>query len=116
MKNEDVAIAYVSFEDGGGKKRPIFVLSVAGSKLSFYKISSQYENKPKKIKKYYCPIKYWREAHLNKPSWIDTVKIYTIDVHKTEIRPYTIGRLTYDDAEHLADFLEKERPRDPFES
>ncbi|MBC8744264.1 MazF family toxin-antitoxin system [Lactobacillus sp. Marseille-P7033] len=98
MKTNDISIAYVSWI-GGGKLRPIYVISDSDNKVRFYKITSKYENKSPQIKSYYFKINSWKEAGLTKQSYIDTITVGKIDKSKFNLR--VIGRLTKEDAEAL---------------
>ena len=102
MKTNDISIAYISW-NGGGKKRPIYIISDSDNKVRFYKITSKYENKSFEIRKNYFKIDHWKEAGLNKQSYIDTITVGKIDKRKFNLR--FIGRLSKQDAEKLVMFL-----------
>ncbi|MCI1975081.1 MAG: MazF family toxin-antitoxin system [Limosilactobacillus sp.] len=102
MKTNDISIAFVSWP-GGGKRRPIYIISDENNKVRFYKITSKYDNKSPKIKKYYFKINQWSDAGLNRQSYIDTITVGKID--KSKFKLEVIGKLTKQDAERLVVFL-----------
>lgn len=104
MRTNDISTAYISFP-GGGKRRPIFILSDKNGTVRFYKITSKYANKSNTIKKMYFPIDHWREAGLNKQSYIDTITVGLINKHDFKLK--VIGRLIPEDARKLEMFLER---------
>lgn len=67
------------------------------------KVTSKYDNKSPRIKKYYFKINQWAEAGLNKQSYIDTITVGKIDKDKVNLE--VIGKLTKHDAERLVAFL-----------
>lgn len=106
MKTNDIATAFIAWP-GGGKKRPIYVISEQENIVRFFKITSQYKNKSPKIKKKYFTIKHWSEAGLNKQSYIDTITIGEINRAKFDLE--IIGRLIEEDAEEFVLFLEQNK-------
>lgn len=102
MKANDVAIAYVTYVEGkGGKKRPVYVIQNRNEVVSFFSITSKYQNKSDKIKELYFEIMDWKEAGLTKPSWIDTGRVREIAVDNQEVRMKKVGELTMTDLERL---------------
>lgn len=102
MKTNDISIAFIAW-NGDGKWRPIFIISERNEIISFYKITSQYQNKSAKIRQQYFPIEHWKDAGLNKPSYIDTITVGQLDNHQFHLK--VIGRLTADDAKQFEQFL-----------
>lgn len=102
MKTNDISTAFITWS-GGGKRRPIYIISDENNKVRFYKITSKYDNKSPKIKEHYFKINQWSEAGLNKQSYIDTITVGKIDKSKFDLE--VIGKLTRQDAEGLAAFL-----------
>ena len=101
-----ILIARVDFSDGSGSKvRPAMVIEFNGEVIKTYRITSQYEEKSDKIKAKYFEIIDWFRAGLKKPSWIDTVQFYELDINRTRIK--VIGRLTNRDILRLKEFLSK---------
>lgn len=106
MKVNDVAITYVRFFDQeGGKKRPVLIVWDNGQEVRFYRLTSQFQSKSKKIQNNYFEIKQWREVGLNKPTWIDTTK--TVTTLKTIANFKVIGKLTVADSYRLSSFLRR---------
>jgi len=107
IKPDDILILYVSFIDvNGGKKRPVLVLEVNDESFSFFSLTSQYENKSKRIRGQYYKIKYWKAAGLVKQTYVDVVKIREIYLDN-DIRFHRIGQLAEEDIKGLNEFLEQ---------
>lgn len=104
--NKNIATAYVRFiQIPGGKQRPVFIIRADEAKIFFFDITTKYENKSAEIKKWYFPILDYAETGLNKTSWIDTYKMYSLNKDATKIN--YIGRLSDNDILRLKLFLEK---------
>jgi len=103
MKPFDIFITYMSW-DGGGKDRPVLVFVVDGSSVDIYQITTQYENKSKEIQDMYFKINDWKQAGLDKQSYVDTGILITLsfDTFKGK-KP--IGKLTENDKQRLLEFL-----------
>lgn len=57
MQPMDIYIADVPFdEENGSKVRPALVLRVRDGWVNVFKVTSQYQNKSTKIKRFYYPI------------------------------------------------------------
>ncbi|WP_334333464.1 toxin-antitoxin system, toxin component, MazF family protein [Companilactobacillus sp. HBUAS59544] len=107
IKSDDILILYVSFINSiGGKKRPVLVLGSDKTSLSFFSLTSRYENKSERIKKQYYKIKNWKTAGLVKQTYIDVGKVREIHLD-TDVGFYRIGQLDLEDINGLNDFLEK---------
>lgn len=84
----DIIIAYVPYEEGqGGKFRPVLVFVLTGKKNEF--IGLKITSKPRKKNR--VKIKYWKEAGLNMPSYIqcDNYTLFQLVDYKIKI----IGRI-----------------------
>ena len=93
---------------GGGdtKRRPALLMKWNESKAFIFRITSQYEKKYIHIKEMYYSIIDWKEAGLNMKSYIDTVRLYDLDINiVTKKDP--IGMLSKRDRIGLMDFLNK---------
>lgn len=106
MQTNDISIAFISWP-GGGKRRPIYIISDENQIVRFYKITSQYRSKSVNIKRYYFKINQWSEAGLSKQSYIDTITVGRIDKGNINLR--VIGKLTEQDAERLVAFLSNQQ-------
>lgn len=108
----DIHNCYVEFIEGNdGKTRPILVIdwgNVDPDLVYFYKITSQYNDKPDHIKAGYYPIKKWREANLDTPSYIDIFKleVVAVSVLVAEAGSYR-GRLHDDDIRDFTQFFQE---------
>ncbi|MFS1663449.1 hypothetical protein [Streptococcus sp. zg-JUN1979] len=99
-----VGYALVTYHDNSGSKtRPVVVVKLNGEKITFYKITSQFENKSEYIKSKYYEIKDWLRAGLTKPSWVDTIQSITVNENEIEIR--VVGRFSNRDILGLREFL-----------
>lgn len=103
MRTSDTAVAFASWP-GGGKRRPIFIISDRNGVVRFYKITSKYQNKSPWIRKQYFPIEYWQAAGLNRQSYIDTITVGRLS--KRQFQLSVIGRLIAEDAKQFERFLE----------
>lgn len=108
MKRNEIVTVYVAFKDGG-KRRPILVVSDKKDRVEFFGITSQYENKSEKIKSVYFPITEWKEAGLQKQSWIDVGTLKAIPKSKENITFKKVGMLSVNDMKRLNRFIEKNR-------
>ena len=105
MRTNDISTAYISFP-GGGKRRPVFIISDKNGIVRFYKITTKYAKKSAAIKEMYFPINHWHEAGLRKQSYIDTITVGRINKNDFDLR--VIGRLTPEDARMFEYFLERQ--------
>jgi hypothetical protein len=106
MKNNDVAIAYVAYDDGsGGKKRPVLILKEVASDVMVMRFTTKYDNKSQRIKERYYKVQDLGEAGLNRPSWIDAVTPVILDKELVEFT--LLGRLSSNDQHELASFIKK---------
>lgn len=103
MNAYDLYIAYVDWGHSG-KSRPVVVLARDTQLVSAFSITTQYENKSDHIKAQYMPIKKWKEAGLNKPSYIDVGRI--IKLPTSVFMGIAIGRLTDVDIVGLLEAME----------
>lgn len=103
---KNIATAYVRFVNvSGGKRRPIFVIRENESKIFFFDITTKFDKKSTKIQKWYFEILYYTGTGLRKHSWIDTIKMYSLDKNTTEIK--YIGKLSDNDTLRLKLFISK---------
>ena len=101
MNPFDICIAYISW-DGGGKRRPVLLLEKADGYAEIFRITSQYEGKSETMQAQYFRIDDWRQAGLNKQSYVDTTA--SIEVPITLIVA-AIGKLTENDKQRLLKYL-----------
>ena len=108
MKPNEIVTVYVAFtEKGGGKRRPILVVSDKRDRVEFFGITSQYENKSEKIKRVYFPITKWEKSGLKKQSWIDVGSLKAIQKTNENISFRKIGMLSVSDTKKLNRFIER---------
>ena len=101
MTFPEIYVAYISWETGG-KRRPALVLSDDGDIISVYPITSQYDVKSKVIQTQYFAINDWKQAGLDKQSYVDTIDIVELS-RSAVISP--VGKLTEMDELRLIEFL-----------
>ena len=103
MKTNDLISMYVSFvETKGGKARPVLIRKLSAQTIEAFKITSKYQNKSTYIKQQYYPIKDWRSAGLNRPSWVDLGNLYSFP--KAGLKFKEIGHLSKLDQVGIANF------------
>ncbi|PTO34762.1 type II toxin-antitoxin system PemK/MazF family toxin [Enterococcus mundtii] len=108
MKPNEIVTVYVAFTDkGGGKRRPILVVSDKRDRVEFFGITSQYEKKSEKIKKVYFPITEWEKTGLKKQSWIDVGSLKAIQKSNENISFKKVGMLSVSDTKKLNQFIER---------
>jgi len=99
----EIYISYISW-DIGGKRRPVLVLSDDGGVISVYPITSQYKEKSKAIQAQYFVINDWKQAGLDRQSYIDTIDI--VELSHSAIAS-SIGKLSEADELRFIEFLAK---------
>ncbi|BDR56843.1 hypothetical protein [Xylocopilactobacillus apis] len=96
MKTNDIISLYVGFIEGaGGKNRPVLVRKFTDSYIEVFKITSKYTNKSEFIKRQYYKIINWKQAGLNRESWVDIGTI--LQIPNSTISFKKIGRLSIKD-------------------
>ncbi|MBV0929388.1 toxin MazF [Lentilactobacillus sp. IMAU92037] len=105
MKNNTIAIAFITYSDqvGKGKTQPVLIYQQDEVHYQLFRITTKYVTKSEHIKKFYYKIREWQQAGLDHPSWIDTSTL--VDFHK-EWRVIKIGKLQLVDIKGLDQFLE----------
>lgn len=108
----DIHDCYVEFVEGNnGKVRPVLILdwcTIEPDKVYFYKITSQYSNKPEHIRKGYFPIKHWQHANLTRPSYVDIYELQFLSVDEfTANQGHHRGSLHSDDIRDFGAFLQQ---------
>ena len=103
MEPFGIYIAFISW-GSDGKRRPVLVISQADAFVSVFRITSQYESKSQAVQAQYFPISEWREAGLEKASYIDTGELLELPVTAVS-EQQSIGYLSTLDKENLLEFL-----------
>lgn len=100
-----VAFAVIEYSDGtGSKKRPTVIVRLNDEEITFFKITSQYWDKSEYIQSRYYKIQDWKNANLDKESWVDTITPVKVSVD--EIRFEITGHFTKRDINGLRYFLQ----------
>ncbi len=104
MKPFEIYIAYVAWA-GGGKSRPVVIYVSLNNKADVFRITTQYANKSAAVRSKYIAITQWKQAGLNKQSYIDVSTAIRLPLSALE--PSPIGTLSEKDKLVLVEFLEK---------
>lgn len=99
MKTNNIAFSAKT----GGKTRPVLIVFDNGKTVRFYKLTSKFKNKSKAIQAKYFAIKNWKQAGLNVPIWVNTIK--TVIVLRDMIKFTSIGKLSISDSYCFVIFL-----------
>lgn len=103
MKIFEIYIAFVSW-GSGGKRRPVLILDESNGAVTVFNITTRYENKSESIRARYYAIADWRQAGLDKQSYIDTNTTVTLPTSAVD-RRNPIGRLSPADEQRLIVFV-----------
>ncbi|MGL9730342.1 hypothetical protein [Enterococcus sp. DIV0756] len=87
-----------------GKVRSVLLLQMTKSGMKVFRITSKYSTKSAKIQKRYYEIQDWKEAGLDRPSWIDIGEAACFNLEN--LHPKRIGALSEKDINSLAAFIE----------
>jgi hypothetical protein len=90
----------------GGKSRPVLVFILDDNTVEVYQITTQYESKSESIQAQYFKINDWQKAGLDKPSYVDTGTLITLQKSAFKNKQ-PIGRLTESDKLKLLEFLSR---------
>ena len=101
MKIFDIYIAYVSWGNGG-KRRPVLILEENPDSVTAFNITTRYADKSETIRAKYFTINDWKQAGLDRQSYIDTNDIVTLPSTAVD---NPIGRLTPSDEIRLIGFI-----------
>ena len=104
MKPFSIFITYMSW-DGGGKDRPVLAFILGDNTVDIYQITTQYENMGKEIQALYFKIDEWKQAGLEKQSYVDTGTLITLSLDALKGKT-PIGKLTENDKRRLLEFLD----------
>ena len=99
----DIHIAFVSW-GSGGKSRPVLILEENTESATVFSITSQYESKSEEIRAKYFVINEWKQAGLEKLSYIDTNNTITLPLSAIDSES-PIGKLTAADETRLLEFM-----------
>lgn len=89
MEAFELYIAYISW-GAEGKKRPVLIIAENDDTACVFKITTKYENKNPAIQANYIVINDWKEAGLDKLSYVDTGML--IDLPLSVLGPESIGK------------------------
>jgi len=98
----DIIIAYISWQ-GGGKRRPVLVITKDKDSATVFRITSKYEKKSEAIRAKYLKINDWSQAGLEKLSYVDTSGKRELPLDTVNNAP--VGRLSENDKMRLLVFL-----------
>jgi hypothetical protein len=103
MRQFDIYITYVSWGDSG-KTRPVLSLDPRESVVAVFNITTQYEGKSDAIRAGYFTINDWKQAGLERQSYIDTNTVWDMPTALFDGKK-EIGKLTAADETRLIEFL-----------
>jgi hypothetical protein len=87
---------------GGGKRRPVLILEENPDRVAAFKITTRFEDKGETIRAKYFLINDWKQAGLDRQSYIDTNGTITLPLTAID---NPIGRLTPADEMRLIEFM-----------
>jgi hypothetical protein len=99
----DIFIAYISWGDSG-KTRPVLILEQQETVVFVLIITTQYDNKSQAVRSKYFKINDWKQAGLDKQSYVDTNTVRDLPPVVLAGKP-AVGRLTESDVQRLIEFL-----------
>jgi hypothetical protein len=105
MNTFDIYIAYVSW-GSGGKRRPVLVLKESERSVTVFGITTQYAEKSESIRAKYFAINDWKQAGLDRQSYVDTNRTLTIPVSSVDGNS-RVGKLTSADEQRLIAFISR---------
>ncbi|MCL2087961.1 MAG: hypothetical protein FWH14_00625 [Oscillospiraceae bacterium] len=103
MKPFDVLVTYIGWANGG-KRRPVLIFKCVGEYVLIFRITSQFEVKSEAIRSRYFKINDWKQAGLDKQSYVDIGSLHRAKETVFSNAP-GIGRLTESDKKRLIEFL-----------
>lgn len=86
------------------KRRPALVVGMSGRHVKLLKVTSEYDDKPKRIQNIYYPITEWQHAGLLKQSYVDCHRTYNITTDYI-LRNRPVATLTSADKTGLYSFI-----------
>ena len=105
MKPFDIFIGYISWGDEG-KTRPVLAYEIDGDIVSVYAITSQYESKSAAVRVKFFEINDWKQAGLDRQSYVDTGKIVDLPFALISLKS-PIGKLSESDRKKFLEFLSR---------
>lgn len=114
MNTNEAIVLYIQSKDKiGGKSCPVLLYSNHNDYMEVMNITSEYENKSRKVKKNYYPIINWKEAGLKSKSWIDIGKIHVfMKEFLQNINIDYVGKLPVEDEVGLVQFSKTLRKKE----
>ena len=101
----DIFIAYVSWGHNG-KSRPVLIIKQLEDSVVVFSITTQFDNKSDLMRSKYFQINDWKQAGLDKQSYIDTNTTVTLPISSVNTKK-PVGILTESDIQKLIEFLTK---------
>ena len=102
----DIFIAYISWGDSG-KTRPVLILEQQEAVVFVFNITAQYENKSEAIRSRYFKINDWKQAGLDRQSYVDTNTVRDLPSVVFDGKSKT-GRLSSADEMRLIEFMNRQ--------
>ncbi|WP_429971604.1 type II toxin-antitoxin system PemK/MazF family toxin [Fructilactobacillus sp. Tb1] len=103
-EENNLVTLFVAFNKTG-KRRPVLILEKNGSFLSFFRLSTKYDNKSDEIKSVYYPLIDWKQSGLSKQSYIDVGTVLNVNISNSRLKK--IGSLSDRDVAGINHLMEK---------
>ena len=107
MKLFELYISYVSW-GSDGKYRPVLVFDLKDETTYVQSITSQYEIKSEAVRAGYFKLNDWKQAGLDRQSYVDTKSYIPIPVSALKDKT-PIGKLSENDKQRLLVFMTKSK-------
>jgi len=101
----DIFIAYVSWGNNG-KRRPVLIIRQGVNNARVFNITTRYESKSEVIRSKYFKIVDWKQAGLDRQSYVDTNDTITLPISSVDVK-HPVGKLTQSDKNNLIEFIIK---------
>jgi mRNA interferase MazF len=112
INQSEIVSIHVSYvNSNSGKRRPVLILQDASDYLTFFRLTTKFDNKSYRIQKQYYRIRDWEQTGLKQISYIDigtVMMMKKIDTNK--ILP--IGHLSVHDIQELNKFIQQYNKND----
>ena len=99
----DIIIAHIEW-GSEGKKRPVLIFKKTEKTIIVFNITTQYENKSEFIRRKYFKINEYKQAGLDKESYVDTNTARNLPVEAL-LNKTAIGQLSESDVLRLIKFM-----------
>lgn len=107
INQSEIVSIHVSYvNSNSGKRRPVLVLQDASDYLTFFRLTTKFDNKSSRIQKQYYRIRDWEQAGLKQISYIDIGTVMMMKKIATN-NIFPIGHLSVYDIRELNKFIQQ---------